>query len=398
MERFWFLSIVASLSAFHFPAAAQNYALEFDGTEDYISFSSAPSSVQTVECWVYPSTNNQKLFQLNASCYVEIISGTLTATGFTDSTLFVNGLSGVTGVAQGVWSHIAITTATRINASAFELGRIGTGYLNGKLDEVRLWSDVRKETEIIEYMCQTLNGNENGLVAHYQFNETIGSVLTDNTSNDFDGTLQFMENEDWVDSEAFTTWTGSTSSDWAVASNWTDSVPDFNDNTGIPSTGNSPSITANIETNLLVVDSAATLDFSYSGSHTIHGNVFNIGTTNLNPGTHLTITGSLFMLHTSHLNIKPLADLTIGQNLYTRILGLDGTLTIESNNTGTGSLIVNGSSTGNVTTQRYIPAATWTTWDDGWHLISSPVPDYPIQDNFTVSPADEYDFYAWSEP
>jgi cleaved adhesin domain-containing protein len=73
-------------------------------------------------------------------------------------------------------------------------------------------------------------------------------------------------------------------------------------------------------------------------------------------------------------------------------------LTIESDNTGTGSLIVNGTATGNVTMERYIESADWTDWEDGWHFVSSPVPNYPIENNFTVTPADEYDFYTWSEP
>jgi Concanavalin A-like lectin/glucanases superfamily len=74
------------------------------------------------------------------------------------------------------------------------------------------------------------------------------------------------------------------------------------------------------------------------------------------------------------------------------------TLTIQSDASGTGSLIVNGASTGNVTMQRYLAAATWSDWEDGWHFVSSPVADYPIANNFTVATAPDYDFYAWSEP
>ena len=75
-----------------------------------------------------------------------------------------------------------------------------------------------------------------------------------------------------------------------------------------------------------------------------------------------------------------------------------GSLTIQSDAIGTGSLIVNGTSTGDVTMQRYIASANWDDWEDGWHFISSPVADYPIQDNFTVTPVGDYDFFAWSEP
>lgn len=77
---------------------------------------------------------------------------------------------------------------------------------------------------------------------------------------------------------------------------------------------------------------------------------------------------------------------------------VSGTLTLESDANGTGSLINYGTITGDITMERYLAAATWTEWDDGWHFLSSPVADYAIASNFTtVDPAD-YDFYAWSEP
>lgn len=76
---------------------------------------------------------------------------------------------------------------------------------------------------------------------------------------------------------------------------------------------------------------------------------------------------------------------------------LSGTLTLESDANGTGSLINYGTITGDITMERYLAAATWEDWDDGWHLISSPVAGHAIASSFTVTPADEYDFYAWSE-
>ena len=76
----------------------------------------------------------------------------------------------------------------------------------------------------------------------------------------------------------------------------------------------------------------------------------------------------------------------------------DGTLTISSSSSGTGSLIVNGTVSGDVTAQRYIAGADWGTWNDGWHFISSPVANYDIAaSNFVVATAADYDFYAWSE-
>jgi hypothetical protein len=91
------------------------------------------------------------------------------------------------------------------------------------------------------------------------------------------------------------------------------------------------------------------------------------------------------------LSIQEAKDLTVAEDLTN-----SGTFTINSSASGTGSLIVNGTATGTVTMERYIAAAVWGTWNDGWHFVSSPVANYDIElSDFT--PAANYDFYAWSE-
>ncbi len=97
------------------------------------------------------------------------------------------------------------------------------------------------------------------------------------------------------------------------------------------------------------------------------------------------------------------ASLLINQG---KALSVNGTLTnnagtnglvIKSDATGTGSLIHSNSGV-SATVERYIAAADWITWDDGWHLLSSPIANHTIAGSFTVVPENEYDFYAWSEP
>lgn len=57
----------------------------------------------------------------------------------------------------------------------------GTGtyntHLNAKIDELRLWNTKRTIQEIRENKHLTLAGDENGLAAYYQFNQTIGDCL-----------------------------------------------------------------------------------------------------------------------------------------------------------------------------------------------------------------------------
>lgn len=99
----------------------------------------------------------------------------------------------------------------------------------------------------------------------------------------------------------------------------------------------------------------------------------------------------------ANLNIAADASLTIEPLNYLTVNGTlanSGTFALSSTSSGTGSLIVTGSSTGNITTQRYFPGSS-----QGWHMISAPVSGIDIStSNFVVTPAENYDFYAWHEP
>ena len=69
-------------------------------------------------------------------------------------------------------------------------------------------------------------------------------------------------------------------------------------------------------------------------------------------------------------------------------------LTISSDATGNGSLIVNGTVTGSATVQRYIPQ--YTSSANGWHEISSPVNAMAISGS-GFEPGSSDDLYAWDE-
>jgi hypothetical protein len=81
----------------------------------------------------------------------------------------------------------------------------------GQIDEVRLWNVARSETEIDADMQQQLIGNETGLAAYYQMSDGSGLTLTDDSLNNWNGTLLdgdagVLPNglpPQWVDSGAF---------------------------------------------------------------------------------------------------------------------------------------------------------------------------------------------------
>lgn len=75
---------------------------------------------------------------------------------------------------------------------------IGTGSFsassfNGTLDELRIWNTARTPAEVEQDMLENcLSGTETGLLAYYKMNETGGTLMHDQTSNGYHGTLMNM--------------------------------------------------------------------------------------------------------------------------------------------------------------------------------------------------------------
>ena len=55
--------------------------------------------------------------------------------------------------------------------------------LQGQIDEVRAWNIALTQTQIRDYMCKKLIGNETGLVGYWRFDETTGNTAFDSQTN-----------------------------------------------------------------------------------------------------------------------------------------------------------------------------------------------------------------------
>lgn len=205
--------------------AQGGYAIDFDGTDDYVSIADdpvlRPTTAMTVEAWIYPEdiagqsvppvlrkadassgytleinhTNNEISFYVHisgvgftASPAYSIsslnqwhhVAGTYD--GSTIS-LYINGaLIGSTSVSGGITSSLEPLV---IGSESFFGGR----YFDGKIDEVRIWGDARSQAEIQAYMHKELVGNEADLVGYYQMSDGSGTTVMDNTGNGNDGTF-----------------------------------------------------------------------------------------------------------------------------------------------------------------------------------------------------------------
>jgi len=276
---------------------APGNALDFDGTNDYVSLLNSPSfninnNQVTIEAWVYlrelPSQIDESyscIFDSETDNYVLYLDkGTnelrfkVTDNDFTaarpgipeadlilNSWIHVSGVyDGTTGTAKiylnGVLKDTENPVGLNGNVLSGQIPFIGSGatglyFFNGKMDEVRIWNTARTITEIQNNMYSSLVGNETGLVAYYKFDQGIScgantaiTTLTDATANNNNGTLtNFGLNNtcitNWVNSDAMrpviyaatnVSTTGFTAN-WKAVSNSTKFRIDVDDNSDFSS-------------------------------------------------------------------------------------------------------------------------------------------------------------------
>lgn len=323
---------------------AQNYALHFDGFNDYVEIGDVieGSVAHTEEAWIKWAGDNSISSNFQDIVLKPFITSTaITKTGnlhsnYGDGSVWGSGVTSVVAIPVNIWTHIATvreesgkirlyingvedvnSTTITLSGSNDRLRCIGVGkytassfvnWFNGELDEVRIWNTARSASEIRENMMRTLVGDESGLAALYRFDQTGGSTLYDATLNAYNGTLINMDAvADWVDSEAFTTWLGTTSSNWATSSNWSDGVPTSTDNVGIYNwnTGSELSITgtANAANNIVISTTARP---TLTGELTIGGKLIVTGNGKITKSAtaKLTVTRDLILENNANGSIK----------------------------------------------------------------------------------------------
>jgi hypothetical protein len=185
-------------------------ALSLDGRNDYLEANKLTTldfgNQATLECWAKldPSENRGMLIAINGPWgSPEYTNHYLLQYDSKDGYAFYEGKNGQKinshNHSKGGWVHLAATIDAAGTCTFYLNGdEVGTmpgtilpfkdgarvsfgqeydGYnqsdfLNGELDEIRIWDNVRTQAEIVDNMHKRLNPDEPGLAAYYNFNQS----------------------------------------------------------------------------------------------------------------------------------------------------------------------------------------------------------------------------------
>lgn len=216
----FFLFILCNLNS-----QAQNNALDFDGSNDYVTVPAKTSydiTTGTIECMAKPSSFGNGITLLgvrgaggtrysfhlsptaigmwNGSTYLPLNytfnTGTwyhiaFVCTGPGETKCYINGTL-IGAMAYGFSS----VTGQPLVIGAVKEGSTPQEYWSGSLDEVRIWNTIRTPEEIVENKDVSLLGTETGLMALFTFNQgtaggtnTSETILLDKTASSNNGTL-----------------------------------------------------------------------------------------------------------------------------------------------------------------------------------------------------------------
>ncbi len=212
-------------------AQEQQFALQFDGTDDFVTFSHNDKlniNAVTIEMWIYWEATSTAATQFLIGKDFEQLE---IHTGYQNDQLHYveNALRFIPTpgvyfdtpanvISRKQWHHIAFiydpsnslhkcyingketsltkrglnpeTTAISTSAEPLLLSKRSTNDMlyQGRMDEIRIWNTVRTEAEINSNMYRELDP-QTGLIAYYKMSGGSGPALDDNSGNGINGII-----------------------------------------------------------------------------------------------------------------------------------------------------------------------------------------------------------------
>lgn len=205
------------------PDTESNWALEFDGRDDYVLMPNIQAGRFTVEMWIYRRGNRSADMMFTMGNFS---AGTRNwqVGGRTDRDAPWFSIQDAAGdlhnltvgpFPSGRWFHAAFAFNGRVmavlvegrslrtrrqvftTATSDDTGVLGGGYrlrpglfFTGRLDEVRVWDHARNRSQIRRSIGKPLSGEEDGLIAYYPVEAGEGDTLVEVTGRAGPGRLR----------------------------------------------------------------------------------------------------------------------------------------------------------------------------------------------------------------
>ena len=207
------------------PASNADYALQFDGLDDYVDLGNWFNlDTFTIAMWVNPGASQITYADIIDNNHTDFRSWVIQQDQ-NNTNSYISGVKDGSSVIQftlsaNTWQHLAVTRAdgvrkvfingslvgTSTGASSIvydgtqilSLARFGWSgrHWNGQMDEVQIWNVALTLQQIQSNMKRHLDGNESGLIAYYRFDEGSGIIAKDSSLHGHDGRL--YNNPAWV--------------------------------------------------------------------------------------------------------------------------------------------------------------------------------------------------------
>ncbi|MBT4482443.1 MAG: hypothetical protein HOC71_02055 [Candidatus Latescibacteria bacterium] len=147
--------------------SAGNDAYYFNGSSNYIDAGDVYNGLKSIAFRVKIDTTTVELLDLDSGTHtIEVTGGTVSATGFSSPATYIDGT--VSSAIDTAWHHVTIITSTGINAHTVTIGKTGSDYLRGFMDDIRAYSRVLSANEA-DSLSQGLPISADSLKLHYTF-------------------------------------------------------------------------------------------------------------------------------------------------------------------------------------------------------------------------------------
>jgi len=201
-------------------------SLEFDGVNDHVNFQLQRINLIagfTIEGWFKTESNSEMTLFFAENSGAESPEDSQVRLkleqGIPKFYYFDQILSGASELNNNSWHHWAVTLdidgegtlslfidgeaasqasvsdpseISLISRPGFASNGYSSQFFEGGLDELRIWSGARNIDQISGTMNTPLNGDENGLINYWNFNDGTGSLLNDNSGSLVTGTILGM--------------------------------------------------------------------------------------------------------------------------------------------------------------------------------------------------------------